>query len=421
MNYKEAGKIRKSSFGSLLAEQEGGLGQSFKKALSLKTKAKMSGIKESFDPMNIAKFMTGGSNLAPAIIGKLTGRSKEDVAHFTGAKAKSVGGDTATRIGSLEHDNSMMDVLMKIYTFMQKTHDDEKKLREEKNQFSEENALEKQKRHNELIKALTGKDSEIKTAEKIKKDTGMDQPDILTSILDSFGGAKTALSLISNIGKFFLMNPIGIGLLLGGSVLTLLAKDENPEETNKMIQGAMGGPTSDAQAIVDVVKDTTDIERRKQNILAARPSSKKSMLFWKDPVLQEKYLQEIGWDEKTGLTADEKKAGFVGIDEKGIPVKSKETSTETTPKPTASTAPASEPTPAATPVTTAPAADTKLAAVQSQNNDLNLPESKSDPATVVSNNINTSNKRGEPKGPIPTVRNQEETFQRMILNSTRVV
>ena len=88
MDYKQAQNIRKKSFGTLLAEQVGGAGTSFKKALSLKTQAKMTGIKQAFDPMNIAKKMTFGSNWAPAMLGKLTGRKAESIAHFTGAKIK---------------------------------------------------------------------------------------------------------------------------------------------------------------------------------------------------------------------------------------------------------------------------------------------------------------------------------------------
>ena len=72
MEYAEAKRIRGKSFGTMLGENEGGLGESLKAAISQKTQAKMTGLKEKFDPMNIAKFMTGGSNWAPALLGKLT-------------------------------------------------------------------------------------------------------------------------------------------------------------------------------------------------------------------------------------------------------------------------------------------------------------------------------------------------------------
>ena len=46
MNYQEAAKLRKKSFGTLLAEQEGGLVSSLTKAISQKTQAKIKGFKE---------------------------------------------------------------------------------------------------------------------------------------------------------------------------------------------------------------------------------------------------------------------------------------------------------------------------------------------------------------------------------------
>ena len=448
MNYQQAAKIRKKSFGSLIAEQEGGLGTSFKKALSLKTKAKVKGIKETFDPMNIAKFMTGGSNLGPAIWGKMRGRSKEDIAHFTGGKVKD-SGNTATKLGPLQSENNMLDILMKIYTFMQKNQEDDTKRREEAKQFEEEIKSEKDRRHKDLIEALTGKRPENDTAEKVKKETGMDTPDVLSSILDSFGGAKNALSLLKSVGTFF-MGPVGLAFLGAASLGAIFymmsqASNESHAEATK-VSGSMDA-SSEGAATTNVVENTSDIENRKQNILADRPSSKKSMLPWKDSVLQEKYLKEIGWDEKTGLTEDEKKAGFIAINDKGIPIKTdeaikssstetntssgtsgapataSESSSATTPTTPASTTEPVSSTPASTtePVSSTPAAGAKLDAVQSTNNDLNIPQSKPDPSSTSNSVTNVSKSGSQNKKPIPLVRNQEETLQRMIMNSTRVV
>ena len=83
----------------------------------------------------------------PALLGKMTGRSKEDIANFTGAKAQAVSGgatgNTASKIGKLGDDTQMLDILMKIYTLMDKTHQEDIKRREEANQFTDENLLEK--------------------------------------------------------------------------------------------------------------------------------------------------------------------------------------------------------------------------------------------------------------------------------------
>jgi hypothetical protein len=426
MDYKQAKGIRKSSLGSLLAEQEGGLSSSLMKALSLKTKANITGIKETFDPLSIAKFLTMGSDWAPAMLGKMAGRSKKDIGYFSGSKNahQMSGGDTATKVGSLKSSTEMLDILMKIYSFMQKTNDEEKKRREEENNYKEIKDDDKKKRHDALLAAINGVGSqkEQKTVEKIQNDTGMGIGGIVGSLLESFGGAASGLNLLKSVGSFF-MNPVTGGILLGAASLAAIfyamsqASPEAHAEAAK-VAGATDSSTEGA-AIMDVVANTSNVERRKQNILADRPSSKKSMLFWKDPELQNKYLEEIGFDEKTGLTEAEKKQGYTGLDENGLPAKKQTAksvaSTSATPQAqdsvTASTPP---------PVET-PNAGQKLNAVQAQNNDLNIPESKPDPSSLISNTVNSSQGKGQNKFPIPSVRNSEQTFQRMILNSTRVV
>jgi hypothetical protein len=89
MDYRQAKTIREKSFGTLLAEQKGGFGTSLKAALSQKSKARAVGLKEKFDLLNIVKTLTGGSNLAPALLGKLFNMDKKRVDYFSGVKPKS--------------------------------------------------------------------------------------------------------------------------------------------------------------------------------------------------------------------------------------------------------------------------------------------------------------------------------------------
>ena len=56
MDYQQAAKTRNKSFGTLLAEQEGGALSSLGAAISQKTKARMMGIKETFDPPKANEF-----------------------------------------------------------------------------------------------------------------------------------------------------------------------------------------------------------------------------------------------------------------------------------------------------------------------------------------------------------------------------
>jgi hypothetical protein len=59
--------------------------------------------------------------------------------------------------------------------------------------------------------------------------------------------------------------------------------------------------------------------------------------------------------------------------------------------------------------------------VQKENLEVNLPESKPDPSSLVTNTVREVDAKTASKQPIPSVRNMDETFQRMLLDSTRVV
>jgi hypothetical protein len=477
MNYQEAKNIRGKGYISHLTDKlsEGqGFGSAIKSTISEKSKARSMGWKEKFDPMNIAKFMTGGSKFAPALLGSMTGRTKQDMQYFAGSpKAKNID-DTATKIGSLESDNKVLDVLLKIYDLMKSTNENDTKRREEENSKKEEIQLEKEKRHKELIEAITGKKTQTATpATAVKENSGggimaaimgmitgligdaiggvMAIIGGITSFIEflklSLGGAGKILQLIPRIGAFFI-SPFGAAFLGVTSLMTLLALDKNPEATNKGIQAA--GDIGEAnRQMMEVVENTSGVEKRKQNLLAERPSSKKSFLFWKDPELQKKYLVEIGFDEKTGLTEKEKQQGFTGVDDNGKPIK-KQTATPENGTSTSSTTPlpvssestsktdatsslvASEPTakPAESRQNAGPelmnqiaGSTSKLNTVTKENLDLALPtkpDSVSEAQVTNNTNINKTIAT-KPKGPIPSVRNLETSFQEMIMYSTRVV
>jgi predicted chitinase len=157
MDYRSAAKIRKKSFSSLLAEQEGGLLSSIGSAISSKTRANVTGIKETFDPMNIAKKMTFGSNWAPAMMGKMTGRKQSDIAHFTGARPSGVGRSAAVQDGDSENKpvNPIIESVKGIERIIKER---EKQIakwnKEDDKENKRENKVE-QKRHEQILKALT--------------------------------------------------------------------------------------------------------------------------------------------------------------------------------------------------------------------------------------------------------------------------
>jgi len=410
MDYQKAQRIRGQSLSDLIAEtiaSGGGIGQSIKSGISQKTQAKMTGMKQTLDPMNVAKFMTGGSNLAPALLGRLTGRSKKDIQFFTG---KSKNTDTASKIKPLEKGNEFNDVLMRIYSLMASVNDANTLRREEANQFAEENSIEKARRHKELMEAISGKrytgDAKKITATKVAENA---ESSLLDDLLAAFGLGSSGMTILKSLGTF-LVSPLGLALVGGtltvGLLYKLLKNDPNPEQTTQMIQDAGSPDAAVGREIMDVTENTPEnaIQRKKMNILAGRPSDKKSMVPWKDSKLQEDYLKTIGWDEKTGTIKAERDTGVKSISVEGKPVSS-------------SPAPVSKPTEA----TVTPPASQKLNQVQSENLNLNIPESKQDPSSVINNTSVKKYAENGKKIPMPSVRNLEPTFQNMILYSTRVV
>jgi hypothetical protein len=174
LNYQQARRIRGESIASLFADQliaGKGYQEGFKNVINLKSKATAKGFKEKFDPLNIAKALTGGSRLGPAIMGKILGRSKKDIENFAGRampifdkitkisnleSEDDTGTTKSTTVSKKENLNGVKKVLNKILTFLNKSYDNEVRLREKENNFKESNKLQEDKRHNELLKVLAG-------------------------------------------------------------------------------------------------------------------------------------------------------------------------------------------------------------------------------------------------------------------------
>jgi predicted chitinase len=162
MDYDKAEKIRNKSFGSLLGEQEGGLGASLKSAISQKTQAKMTGIKEKFDPMNIARAV--GGKTGAAVYGKVFGRDQKSMERFAGVKKKRI--SEVDGVGKASGDSSPADVLGLIYRMMLRNAEDDKLQNELKQNKKEEEDKEENDRNQQLIRALTGRKKEPTRKEK---------------------------------------------------------------------------------------------------------------------------------------------------------------------------------------------------------------------------------------------------------------
>jgi len=209
-----------------------GVGSALGGAISDKLKARATGVKEKFDPMNIAKFMTGGSRLGPAILGKLTGRSQSDINYFAGDKKRKnsytqVPTSMATPGEGL--GGSAVDVLNKMLAFMMNSRERDLKKKETAKQFIEEQKVEEQRRQDEFLKLLREYTSLSGTATITKKEEG---PGIFDFIKDMIGGMIDKLLqpfkwLLENKDKLLgilrlFAGPLA-GMLLAGSAIVWLA------------------------------------------------------------------------------------------------------------------------------------------------------------------------------------------------------
>ena len=440
MEYAEAKRIRGKSFGTMLGENEGGLGESLKAAISQKTQAKMTGLKEKFDPMNIAKFMTGGSNWAPALLGKLTGRKQSSIDYFSGVKRRKGTADKLGPVGGGSDGGDFLGILQSIESLLHTTREEDKLKAEEENNFAEEKALEKARRHKELMEALTGKPYKEKVVPTAtKEDDQTSGGSIVDDILGVFGLKSLGQIALKGLGMLgaFAVGPVGLALLtaaaaggLGYFLYKVFTDESGYEDKNSDLSKGL----KQAESVGGLAGVKDEMEKRK-----SLPEYEKTMAEIKD---YEKNYNEGEKLSNTQLDGFAKRgpSALEAVEdykvERDKPLTKTSTATPETTKmevnsePVASTATPettkmevnSEPvaSAAAVPAET-PKSSQQLNAAQNENLDLNVPVSKPDPSTVAVNQSANISKGGKPRGNIPLVRNVEETIQRMIYDNTRVV
>lgn len=431
MSYQQAKDIRKKSLSSLLIDElmtEGTtVGGSIKSALSQKSQARMTGIKQAFDPMNVVKFMTFGSSLAPALLGKMTGRSREDMGFFAGGKAKQVA-NKATKIDELEKgDEGLITVLSQIYSLLKKSHEDEVLKRQlDKNQ-SEERELEEERRHKELLKALGVTVTKDKTVDKELPESDVGITDIVTDIINSFGGMKK----ITEVGKWFVMGTgatlLGIvgAAALGGWLGSLVAdyRDKKEAENQKKYddqtqEESLKADISEVEKLPNNPIKPSDVNKQQEyaNLFEIRIQKGQKFTAKEAEILKNKlsvYVPKNQIIEQTAAPAQPASspaptAAPAAAESSGTPpVTQSKTSTS-------STAAAEPPTPPSAQVTSASNENVSL-----QLGEKIKPESDS---TVTTNKIVANESKNDvARSPLPAIRNLEPTFQRMIYASTRVV
>ena len=458
LTYQQAKRLREQSLTSVLSDQlimGEGYGSAIGKAISLKTKAKITGFKQKFDPLNIAKILTGGSRLGPAIIGKMLGRSRKDVEFFAG-RARPVT-SRQKRIGALpgsgEDTTGMSVVLDDILTFLRKSHEDDMILREKENNLREGEKHEDERRHKKLIKALEkvglgGTATKVKPSgpgffdgifDTIKK---MIQ-DMIDKAMQVFEWVKDLKPFMRFIGSRllnFLLSPgmlalssVAIGALIAmgakeiveavgqqqiDTAKDLLERNKNRESLSEDEKIKLDDEIAAAGGLkkLNQVMETANAVPIEQRVIEPRP----------DTTGGKNAQRAKNWDMKFGATHNPdgtpKALGYVSDAEQiatmnkassdtsvnDAEIKKLQRQNVTTPPPPASTPPASA----------------AVSSMSTENQNLNIQAASKSMTTPKTNTnvVNTGSKGApKPRAPIIAVRNNEPTFMQAIYNSTRVV
>jgi hypothetical protein len=208
MDYRAAARFRATKLTDLIAEEMlasgDGLLKSSRKAISAKTKAKLKGVQQTFDPLNIASALVGRSRLGTTLIGKMFGRSAEDITYFAGdrgTKAKPIRkfrykNPLITSISSgdvspTRRNDSLANIFGKIYNILKKEKEEDVRQKEIEEDFKKEKEDEDERRHKELIKAIKIMKQGTKVSDKRDDEDG--------SIFGKF--LKIAKGVFNFVGK----------------------------------------------------------------------------------------------------------------------------------------------------------------------------------------------------------------------------
>lgn len=456
-----------------LAQKDTGVLGAVGKTISLRSQARIKGIKEKFDPLNIVKFMTMGSRFGPALFGKLTGRNQKDIDYFTG-RTKSVVGtrntaDKLKKVGGDGDSGGINEQLSKIFSFLKNSRDEDVRLKQTSENFDEEIAMEKEKRHKELVNTLQKLMKQINSgtvsAEPVKENSFLaDMWEKLKGLADLVGLMKDQLlkiaekigmrvaSALSSAGKWG-ARALGAaatsggltvaGVAVGGAAITYGAANVLSNMTNEQrdqISADIGSDTALAAQALNSAKTKEELATYEESLTKYRkymddaPFLTRAAALY-SPSAAGDYLRNEAKIPKNDLDEFEK-YGIIPPGPKAEPVKKKQEAVPQVPtntqsggatpnlRPTMQDDPRLNTPSSATPSAPSPASS-PVSSLTNNNIELNLTNTNSTTVSkpVVNKTTNVSNNQ-QGSGLKPnqiSVRNDEPTFMRLIQDATRIV
>jgi len=243
MNYQEAAIIRKKSFAEIMTQKliEGqGLISSVGSARRDIKQAKKLARKEKFDILNVAKFLTGGSTLAPAILGRMLGRKSSDISYFAGRKM----------LGDTTESNK---VLIQILDFMKTSRQQKEKDFQTHMMYQEMNELMRNDRHQEVLNVFL---------DAIKKNSTPKRRRVRAITSPMSGGFATTALLVTGAAGLLMMSKESVAAIRKRSDDDLKILET---ETDKQVK-SLQSPYDEIYFIAEEDKISSEYKKELQEI-----------------------------------------------------------------------------------------------------------------------------------------------------------
>lgn len=403
-----------------------------------------------------------GSPDALAKIVTKKGKSKSKASKDNSFINKNIIGETASKLGPVDEDTEMRDTLMKIYGFLKKSTESNIKSREKENNLKEENEYERKRRHKELLDAIKGFTGG--TATKIDATDPESSPllDTLLSVLGIRGAGAAAMTALKMLGRF-MIGPAGLAIFALTStaeIVSYLWKNTDKDTINKALNGEIPGQTPPGALPTFDQEQADKAQRTKASAVDSKGITNASleeleakrdlMIAYGDPrprvakgkgdagdQVKAKQLDEIETEiakrksteapasPATPQAQETAVPSSVGTSGGGGASSASGSSSAAAQSPNTSSIPVEKSLGAGETVVPEQSKNLgdKLSSVTNENITNKLSETTGGDVNVVTqaNNSATARKPSSFKNMLPAVRNLEPTFQRMIIESTRVV
>ena len=398
-------------------------GQELAREVSNETVKTTKKMMQKFDGDTINNFINGKSK---------SPQNKE----YASSKTKNVKSknNTASKIKPLPQGAEMIDMLNKIHTFLQRNGEQDKLHQDRLNNYMEENLAEAKARHDKLLEAIKKLTKDVSvTKEEVSTASSPAQEKNILDILTDVFDIKDIKTVFKTLGRFATMLTPFLGPLAAAASIAVFGYTMYKMFTNKDAYEAPDSEVNKGLAQAEKVGGYAGVQDAEEK-MKKLPEYDQVMAQIKN--YETTYNEGMPLNDKQ-LSGYEKKnaAAKKAVDD----YKKERDSKSYTPVPTPRTVvnttgqtgmPSLSETPTAgtaspAPASAAPSPSEKLNNVVSENNNAKIEQMTEPPEVNTINNTMVSGNKKEseiaPKLDLPSVRNQEETFRRMIFYSTKVV